>query len=225
MTDTVQHELDGANGAFKVVVLGDRSDQPNPACAMVYGDPVDGCPVRVHSRCLYGEIFEATTCDCLFQLRMSQKVIRDHGSGVLIYLDQEGRGEGLLAKAEGYRLCQKTGIDTFDAYAELGYKADSRSYADAVALLKHLGLKEISLLTNNPAKWEALALAGIKVRQQPLIMPEPGDLARAYLAAKELQGHMFSLTSRRRRRMDITRKVVVSSLTRFTGRSKARAGQ
>ena len=218
MTETVQHELEGADGAFRVVVLDDHHEQPNPACAVVFGEPVDGCPVRVHSRCLYGEIFEATTCDCLFQLRMSQKIIREHGSGVLIYLDQEGRGAGLLAKAKGYRLCQETGIDTFAAYAELEYKADSRSYQDAVALLKQLGLKEVSLLTNNPAKWEALAAAGIKVRQKPLIMPEPSDLARAYLAAKELQGHMFSLASRRKHWFLLKRKNSSSWLVKRSGR-------
>jgi 3,4-dihydroxy 2-butanone 4-phosphate synthase/GTP cyclohydrolase II len=184
----VEHELEGDGGAFRVAVLEDSMGSPNPPCAAVFGAPADGCLVRVQSRCLYGEIFESTNCDCLFQLRTSRRMIQEN-SGVLIYLDQEGRGEGLLAKAKGYRLSQAKGLDTFESYSELGYKADSRSYADAAALLKQLGLGEVTLLTNNPAKVVALELAGIHVDQRPLVMPEPGEKALKYLVAKETHGH------------------------------------
>jgi len=190
VSESVEHDLDGEYGPFRAVVLEHR-DGLNPPSAAVFGHPVDGCLVRVQSRCLYGEIFGSTNCDCLFQLRQSLEEIRRH-SGVLIYLDQEGRGAGLLAKAKGYQRSQAHGIDTFAAYAELGYKADSRVYDDAAALLKQLGLGEVTLMTNNPAKREALEVAGIKVTQKALVMPEPGEKARAYLAAKKLQGHVVA---------------------------------
>jgi 3,4-dihydroxy 2-butanone 4-phosphate synthase/GTP cyclohydrolase II len=160
----------------------------NPPCAAVYGDPADGCPVRVHSRCVYGEIFESTNCDCLWQLQESRRIIRKHGSGVLVYLDQEGRGAGLLAKAKGHQLSQEKDLDTFASYAALGFEPDSRLYDDAAALLTQLGLREVKLLTNNPAKVAALLGADIKVDQQLLTMPDPGEKARDYISAKERTG-------------------------------------
>lgn len=195
MTASVEHELEGALGAFRAVVLAGDEHRMNPPCAAVYGEPADGCPVRVHSRCLYGEIFESTNCDCLYQLRESQRIIREHGSGVLIYLDQEGRGAGLLAKARGHRLSQAKGLDTFASYAELGLKPDVRSYEDAAALLKQIGLREVTLLTNNPAKVDALVIAGIRVKQQQLSMPDPGGKAREYIDTKERYGWAIAPSS------------------------------
>lgn len=200
MTEVVEHRLQDSDGDFRVVVLG-GSEQPNPACAAVFGEPRDGCLVRIQSRCLYGEIFGSTNCDCLYQLDKSLEEIKRH-SGVLIYLDQEGRGAGLLTKARGYRLCQEEGIDTFAAYAALERKADTRSYGDAVALLKQLGLKEVTLLTNNPGKLEGLELGEIKVRPRPLLIPEPGAHTLAYLVAKrDNQEHMLSMAARLRWRV------------------------
>jgi len=189
VTGSVVHQLEGADGAFRAVVLEAEADRANPPCAAVYGDPVDGCPVRVHSRCLYGEVFESTDCDCLWQLRESRRIIREHGSGVLVYLDQEGRGAGLVAKAKGLQLSQKEDLDTFASYAALGYKADTRSYEDAAALLKQLGLGKVTLLTNNPAKVYALEVGGIEVEMQQLVPPELSDTALKYLVAKEIHGH------------------------------------
>ncbi|MGW3964699.1 GTP cyclohydrolase II RibA [Amycolatopsis sp. NPDC005003] len=200
MTEVVEHELQDSDGDFRVVVL-DGTKQPNPACAAVFGEPRDGCLVRIQSRCLYGEIFGSTNCDCRYQLDKSVEEIKQH-SGVLIYLDQEGRGAGLLTKARGYRLCQDTGMDTFAAYAALECKADSRSYGDAVALLKQLGLKEVTLLTNNPEKLAGLDVGGLKVRHRSLVMPEPGGHTLAYLVAKrDNQEHMLSVAARLRWRV------------------------
>jgi GTP cyclohydrolase II len=189
VTGSVEHRLESADGEFRAVVLDDAVDRMNPPCAAVYGEPSNDCPVRVHSRCLYGEVFESTNCDCRWQLRESLRIIREHGSGVLVYLDQEGRGAGLLTKARGYRLSQAEGLDTFASYAQLGHKADSRSYEDAAALLKHLGLTAVQLLTNNPAKIFALEAAGIKVEMRQLVQPEPSDPTLKYLVAKEVHGH------------------------------------
>lgn len=200
MTEVVEHALEDGHDSFRVVVLGD-TEEFNPASAAVFGDPQDGCLVRIQSRCLYGEIFGSTNCDCLFQLRKSLEEIKRH-SGVLIYLDQEGRGAGLLTKARGYRLCQDKGMDTFAAYSELRHKADTRSYGDAATLLKQLGLKEVTLLTNNPGKLQGLEVGGIKVRLRPLVMPEPGEHTRDYLVAKrDNQEHMLSVAARVRWRV------------------------
>ena len=200
MTEVVEHRLQDSDGDFRVVVLG-GTEQPNPACAAVFGEPRDGCLVRIQSRCLYGEIFGSTNCDCLYQLEKSLEEIK-RNSGVLIYLDQEGRGAGLLTKARGYRICQENGVDTFAAYAAMECKADTRSYEDAAALLKQLGLKEVTLLTNNPEKLAGLDVGEIKVRHRPLVIREPGDHTLAYLVAKrDHQEHMLSIAARLRWRV------------------------
>jgi 3,4-dihydroxy 2-butanone 4-phosphate synthase/GTP cyclohydrolase II len=185
----VVHQLDAGGRAFRAIVLDDGTERMNPPSAAVYGEPADGCPVRIHSRCLYGEVFESTNCDCRWQLRQSLRIIRKRGAGVLVYLDQEGRGAGLLAKAEGYRLSQEQDLDTFASYSALGYKADSRSYADAAALLKQLGLTAVQLLTNNPAKISALEVAGIKAEMRQLVQRKPSNETLKYLTAKETYGH------------------------------------
>jgi GTP cyclohydrolase II len=189
-----EHELRHADGDFRVVVLGGGPDMHgNRPCAAVFGEPKDGCLVRIHSRCVYGEIFESVDCDCRDQLRQSMAMMRKAGSGVLIYLDQEGRGAGLLAKALGYQLTQREGIDTFSSYRMLGLPEDSRTYEDAVAILRRLKLKKVRLLTNNPAKVAALAMAEFMVEQQPFLVGGQSLEARRYLAAKARYGHTIPL--------------------------------
>lgn len=164
----------------------------NRPCAAVFGQPQDGCLVRIHSRCVYGEIFESVDCDCRDQLRNSMAMMRTAGAGVLIYLDQEGRGAGLLTKARGYQLSQEHGLDTFTSYRTLGVPEDSRSYEDAVAILRSLGLKRVRLLTNNPMKVAALS-ADFQVEQQRFLVPGQSPEARRYLAAKAEFGHTISI--------------------------------
>ena len=103
--------------------------------AVVYGEVHDGCLVRIHSKCTYSEIFASRECDCGWQLQMSRHMLTMRG-GVLIYLDQEGRGAGLRAKANAYRMYQEDRLDTYQAYESLGLPPDSRDYADAVQFLK-----------------------------------------------------------------------------------------
>lgn len=190
-----EHELRHADGGFRVVVLGDVSDMHgNRPCAAVFGEPTDGCLVRIHSRCVYGEIFESVDCDCRDQLRQSMAMMRGVGSGVLIYLDQEGRGAGLMAKARGYQLTQSQGLDTFSSYRMLGLPEDSRTYEDAVAILRSLNLKRVRLLTNNPAKVSALSTADFQVEQQLFLVPGQSTEARRYLAAKARYGHAIPLS-------------------------------
>jgi GTP cyclohydrolase II len=189
-----EHELRHADGDFRVVVLGDVSDMHgNQPCAAVFGEPTDGCLVRIHSRCVYGEIFESVDCDCRDQLRQSMAMMRKAGAGVLIYLDQEGRGAGLLAKARGYQLTQTMGLDTFSSYRKLGLLEDCRTYEDAVAILRSLNLKRVRLLTNNPAKVAALSTADFQVEQQPFLVRGQSPEARRYLAAKAEFGHTIPL--------------------------------
>jgi GTP cyclohydrolase II len=189
-----EHELRHADGDFRVVVLGEVSEMHgNQPCAAVFGEPTDGCLVRIHSRCVYGEIFESVDCDCRDQLRQSMAMMRKAGAGVLIYLDQEGRGAGLLAKALGYQLTQRQGLDTFSSYRKLGLLEDVRTYEDAVAILRSLNLKRVRLLTNNPAKVAALSTADFQVEQQPFLVRGQSPEARRYLAAKARYGHTIPL--------------------------------
>jgi GTP cyclohydrolase II len=157
--------------------------------AAVYGEVQDGSLVRIHSKCMYSEVFDSRECDCGWQLRRSRELLAVQG-GVLIYLDQEGRGAGLWAKAEAYRINQEEGLDTYQAYEKSGLPLDSRDYADAAQVLKDLGLESVKLLTNNPGKIEALEKAGITVVRVPL-RAEPTPTTVAYLQAKKLHGHLL----------------------------------
>lgn len=157
--------------------------------AVVYGEARDGSLVRIHSKCMYSEVFASRECDCGWQLRQSRELLTVSG-GVLIYLDQEGRGAGLQVKADAYRLNHEDGLDSYQAYEKLGYPTDLRDYTDAVQFLKDLGLTWVRLLTNNPSKIEALVSAGIKVTRRPLqAVPTPTTIA--YLEAKKRHGHLL----------------------------------
>jgi 3,4-dihydroxy 2-butanone 4-phosphate synthase/GTP cyclohydrolase II len=149
----------------------------------------EGPLVRIHSECLTGDLFASSRCDCGKQLAESQRLIEEEGEGYLIYLRQEGRGIGLRAKTEAYRL-QDKGLDTLEANLELGYEADSRSYKTAAAYLKNKGLNRIRLLTNNPDKIGQLEAEGLKVSRVPLLV-EPGIHSRRYMETKkEKMGHL-----------------------------------
>jgi GTP cyclohydrolase II len=157
--------------------------------AVVYDEVVSGSLVRIHSRCTYSEVFASRECDCGWQLQRSRHLITLRG-GALIYLDQEGRGAGLQAKAEAYRMYQKDGLDTFQAYEKLGLPPDARDYSDAVQFLKDRGVRWVRLLTNNPDKIEALEEARIKVERVPL-QATPTPVNVAYLEAKKRHGHLL----------------------------------
>jgi 3,4-dihydroxy 2-butanone 4-phosphate synthase/GTP cyclohydrolase II len=138
---------------------------------------------RIHSECLTGDVFGSDRCDCGAQLALSIDQIEKAGAGLIIYLkDHEGRGIGLAQKVKAYAL-QDSGLDTVAANISLGHLADERSYIDAIAIIKALGVKSIRLLTNNPAKTDALDQAGLKYTRVELITnPTPHNLA--YLKSK-----------------------------------------
>lgn len=189
MVQHVEHQLTQPGGKFRVLVL-ESSGEPTTACAAVFGKPRNGCLVRVHSRCLYSEAFGSHDCDCREQLNRSLELIRAKGAGVVVYLDQEGRGSGLLNKAKGYEYSQRTGADTFESYRALGLPLDSRSYAAAAELLKQLGLRSVRLLTNNPEKVAGLQSASMNVTREPLLVQVAGK-AEEYLMAKRARGHLL----------------------------------
>ncbi len=153
--------------------------------ALVKGE-VDGKQdvlVRVHSECLTGDVFHSMRCDCGAQLERALSRIDEEGEGVLLYLAQEGRGIGLLAKLQAYEL-QEQGLDTVEANLRLGYAADAREYGIGSQILADLGLSTIRILTNNPKKISGIAGFGLSVVSQEPIEVEPNDENRRYLETK-----------------------------------------
>jgi 3,4-dihydroxy 2-butanone 4-phosphate synthase/GTP cyclohydrolase II len=140
--------------------------------------------VRIHSECFTGDVVHSQRCDCGEQLEKSISMIQAHGHGYIVYLrDHEGRGIGLTEKIKAYQL-QDAGMDTIDANLYLGHEIDARDWSDAIAIIKALGLKDLTLLTNNPSKVAALRTAGIEVMQANLTVV-PNTFNEKYLATKE----------------------------------------
>lgn len=154
-------------------------------------DPDRPVPVRLHSACLTGDLFASLRCDCGDQLRQSVARLAGEGGGVLLYLDQEGRGTGIANKMRAYDL-QDHGLDTIDADAVLGYGADERRYDLGAAMLLRLGFGRVRLFTNNPDKIAALARAGIEVVGRSALIGVVTVENRRYLAAKAARaGHLL----------------------------------
>jgi 3,4-dihydroxy 2-butanone 4-phosphate synthase / GTP cyclohydrolase II len=159
--------------------------------ALVLGDVADASDVlvRVHSECLTGDVFHSLRCDCGEQLDLAMRQIAAIGRGVLLYMAQEGRGIGLLAKLKAYEL-QENGLDTVEANLALGFPADARDYGIGSQILAELGLTTIRLLTNNPRKITGIEGFGLKVVEQVAIEVPPNEENRAYLSTKrEKLGH------------------------------------
>jgi GTP cyclohydrolase II len=149
--------------------------------------------VRVHSECLTSEVFGSLRCDCRDQLDWSMDEIANAEAGVLIYLRQEGRGIGLGNKVRAYAL-QSEGADTFEANRRLGFPDDLRHYDFAAAILKHLGVGPIDLMTNNPRKVEELRENGIAIRNRIPVPTPVTPQNKSYLQAKKRRsGHLIDL--------------------------------
>jgi len=163
------------------------------AVALVMGDVHATDPlVRIHSQCLTGDVFGSLRCDCRQQLEMALSMISQHGVGVLVYEQQEGRGIGLMAKLQAYQL-QDAGLDTVEANERLGFKADQREFALPAQVLRALGITRVRLLSNNPDKVAALENAGVAVVERVPCEVVPSTYAEDYLKTKkEKMGHLFS---------------------------------
>jgi GTP cyclohydrolase II len=185
-------DLPSRFGQFRILgfeLAGEES------AVLTMGDLQTGGPplVRIHSQCLTGDVFLSLRCDCRAQLELALEAIGAEGRGVLIYLNQEGRGIGLLNKLRAYEL-QDRGADTVEANEQLGFDADLRAYALPGAILNHLGVRSVRLMSNNPQKVEALEAAGITIAERIPVIAAPMDSTADYLRTKrEKMGHLFDL--------------------------------
>lgn len=185
--------LPTAYGDFKAI--GYSSSGGKESVAIVKGKVGGGTPtlVRLHSECLTGDVFGSKRCDCGPQLHAALEAIEKRGSGVVIYLRQEGRGIGLINKLKAYKL-QEEGDDTVEANEHLGFPADMRDYRDAAYILKDLGVDKIQLMTNNPSKIEGLREYGFTdIERKPLEMPVGSENERYMHTKAEKMGHLLHL--------------------------------
>ncbi len=180
-------------GEFRVVGYSNDVDDAEHI-ALVYGDVSDkrDVLVRMHSKCLTGDVFGSSRCDCGWQLQSAMRAIVEQGAGVIVYLDQEGRGIGLLNKLKAYEL-QDGGHDTVEANKRLGFAPDLRNYGIGAQILMDQGLSSIRVLTNNPKKVVGLEAYGLHIVERVPIEPLPTDENRGYLDAKrDKLGHFLS---------------------------------
>jgi 3,4-dihydroxy 2-butanone 4-phosphate synthase/GTP cyclohydrolase II len=186
-------DLPTEHGAFRIFAFENQLDNETHI-ALVRGEIGDGedVLVRVHSKCLTGDVFHSARCDCGAQLETALARIAKEGRGVLLYLNQEGRGIGLANKIRAYQL-QDQGLDTVEANERLGFKADQRDYGIGAQILNDLGIRTMRLLTNNPRKFVGLQGYGLSLSDAvPLEIPA-SDFTRRYLKTKKDKlGHRLS---------------------------------
>jgi 3,4-dihydroxy 2-butanone 4-phosphate synthase/GTP cyclohydrolase II len=183
-------------GDFRLIVYENDVDNHNHV-ALVKGEvsPEDPILVRVHSECLTGDVFGSRRCDCGNQLEKAMHMVEAAGKGVILYMQQEGRGIGLLNKIKAYAL-QDQGCDTVEANLRLGFKPDLRDYGLGAQMLADLGVKKMRLMTNNPTKIVGLEGYGLEVVEQVPIVVEPCSTNLRYLKTKkEKMGHLYELSS------------------------------
>ncbi len=186
-------DLPTEQGAFRIFAYENQVDNETHV-ALVRGDIGDGKDVlvRVHSKCLTGDVFHSGRCDCGAQLETALARIAEEGRGVLLYLNQEGRGIGLANKIRAYEL-QDQGLDTVEANERLGFKADQRDYGIGAQILSDLGVKTMRLLTNNPRKFVGLQGYGLAISEAvPLEIPASESTRRYLKTKKDKLGHRLS---------------------------------
>ncbi|HJL58372.1 MAG: GTP cyclohydrolase II [Pelagibacteraceae bacterium] len=185
-------ELPSEIADFKVHAFTEKQTEKDHL-AITLGDinSADSILARIHSQCITGESFFSLRCDCRFQLTESLKLIATKGSGVVFYLQQEGRGIGLSNKIRAYKL-QDKGLDTVEANHHLGFNDDERNYEIVSAMANHLKIKTVDLMTNNPKKIDALKKSGLKVNRRIPIRIESNTHNKSYLNTKVKKlGHLM----------------------------------
>ncbi|MDE6415673.1 MAG: bifunctional 3,4-dihydroxy-2-butanone-4-phosphate synthase/GTP cyclohydrolase II [Duncaniella sp.] len=190
----VEVDMPTAHGHFHLVPFRQKSNGLEHI-ALIKGDVSDGEPVlvRVHSSCATGDIFGSMRCDCGDQLHKAMEMIEKEGRGAIVYLNQEGRGIGLMDKIRAYKL-QEEGLDTVDANLHLGHKADERDYGVGANILRELGIQKMRLMSNNPVKRVGLEGYGLEVVENVPIEIAPNRYNRRYmLTKKERMGHHLDL--------------------------------
>ncbi|MBT4364073.1 MAG: GTP cyclohydrolase II, partial [Desulfobacteraceae bacterium] len=183
------------HGEFKMVAYENEVDDLLNI-AMVKGEIDSEKPVlvRVHSECMTGDIFGSLRCDCGEQLHKAMDMMNIEGSGVILYMRQEGRGIGLVNKLKAYELQQNFGFDTVEANKALGFKDDMRDYGIGAQMLVDLGVRKMKLITNNPKKMIGLEGYGLSVVEQVSIEMEPNEHNACYLECKKLKmGHLLNI--------------------------------
>ena len=194
VTKEAEAKLPTKFGDFRMIGFKEKKSE---LChvALIKGDISENEAIltRVHSECLTGDAFGSKKCDCGEQYEAAMKMIEEEGSGILLYMRQEGRGIGLLNKIKAYAL-QDTGLDTVDANLALGFEEDMRDYKISADMLKILGVSEVKLITNNLAKIEGLVKNDIKVIERVPIQIKPNKNDVFYLKTKkERMNHLLEL--------------------------------
>lgn len=188
--DIASSPLKTKHGTFTLHVFSWSPNEQDNVLVLTSGELSQGPLVRIQSACYTGEIFESLDCDCHWQLETSLTKIAQSG-GVFVYMLCDGRGAGLLTKIRGMHLTATEGLDTADAYRQLGSPLDPRTYERAAYVLRHFGIGVCTLLTNNPRKVAGLEREGLTVSRQPL-ESEPTKDNEHYLRAKASKlGHLM----------------------------------
>ncbi len=185
-------------GEFRAIVYTNDVDK-HEHLALVKGDidPEQEIMVRVHSECITGDVFGSDRCDCGAQLQAAMRMVAEAGTGVVLYMRQEGRGIGLVNKLRAYTLQDKDGLDTVEANIELGFKPDLRDYGIGAQILRDLGVRKMCLLTNNPKKIVGLEGYGLQVTNRMAIEMKPHPENLEYLRCKkDKMGHLLGLTDK-----------------------------
>lgn len=177
-------------GHFKLVAFQEKNS-PNEHLALIKGtwEPGEPVLVRVHSSCFTGDILGSMRCDCGEQLHQAMEMVEEEGKGVILYMNQEGRGIGLLNKLKAYRL-QEEGLDTVEANLHLGFQTDQRDYGVGAQILRHLGICKLRLISNNPKKRVGLIGYGLEIVENVPIKVNPNPHNERYLQTKrDKMGH------------------------------------
>lgn len=186
----VEVDMPTAYGHFRLIPFREK-ESGMEHIALIKGDIANGEPVllRVHSSCATGDIFGSQRCDCGEQLHKAMQMVEKEGRGLILYLNQEGRGIGLMDKIRAYKL-QEEGMDTVEANIHLGHKADERDYGVGAQILHQLGVRKMRLMTNNPIKRIGLEGYGLEVIENVPIEIAPNNYNRFYMhTKKERMGH------------------------------------